>query len=203
MKGRIKKIVSRIRRLHSNPFAEWELIKAETGNIAWHMNKMVYPSCFLIALATFVGYFFTSLYSIYSYSFLFVCLKAVAVFCEAYFTLLVSYLIIKEIPFKIKLKIEDKSLFVLMAYSFSTFWAASFIAGILADYKNLSIFLKFTGLYGVLIFWIGSDILLNIHSQQKSKFVYLALAIVLVVYFLIHWSFGFLLTAAHFPGILN
>jgi hypothetical protein len=201
MKQKIKRIISRIRRLHSNPFTEWETIKAEPANVAWHMKTLVYPSCLLVSAATFIGYFFTSLYSVYNYSFLFVVLKTIAIFCESYFSLIVSYLIIKELPYKMKLKIEDKNLFIIMAYSFTTFWTALFISGILADYKNLGTFLKFTGLYGIFLFRIGSDSMLKIPSAEKTKFIFVVTAIVLAVYFLINWSFGFALTAAHFPDI--
>lgn len=195
------KIWSIIYRINFNPYSEWAAIKKEPDSIVWHIKKIVMPMTFAITIATFIGYLFAS--SEYNYSFVYVSIRSIASFCESFFSLYVSFLLIYELCPKLGIVSGQNSLFKLMTYSFTTFWMASFAAGLLANYKTLDDFLRFVGLFGVYLFWTGSGILLNFSPGKKNKFVLISLAIVLAVYFLIHWSFGYSLTVAHFPELFK
>jgi hypothetical protein len=196
-----KKIWLLIYKINFNPTAEWEVIKSEPDSVESHMKKIVIPVVIAITLATFAGYLFAS--RIYNYSFIYSTIRAVAAFCESFFTLYVSFLLIFELCPKLGVVSGQNSLFKLMTYSFTTFWIASFLAGLLANYKTLDEFLRFIGLFGVYLFWIGSGTLLSFSEGKKDKFILISVAIVLAVYVLIHWSFGYALTAAHFPELFK
>jgi hypothetical protein len=197
----LKKIWVIIYKINFDPVVEWEVLKSEPNTVAYHMKKMVLPVTACIAMATFVGYFFESI--AFGYSIVYVCIRTISAFCEAFFSLYVSFLIIYELCPGLGLINGRENLFKLMTYSFSTFWITSFIAGILANYKTLDEFLRFLGLFGIYLFWIGSGTLLTFAVNKKSKFFIISVAVILVCYYMIHWSFGYVLTAARFPGIFN
>jgi hypothetical protein len=198
-----KKIWLIIYRINTNPNRniEWEIIKSEPDSIEWHLKKIVIPVVLAITVVTFAGYLFAS--RIYSYSLIYASIRAIAAFCESFFTLYVSFLLIYELCPKLGIISGRNSLFKIMTYSFTTFWVALFASGLLANYKTLDDFLPFLGLFGIYLFWHGSESLLAFAEGKKEKFIMIAVAIVLAVYILIHWSFGFALTAAHFPVLFN
>ena len=202
MKQKFFIIKNRIQQINLHPQTEWDVIIKEPDNAAWHLKQYVFPITLSIAVVTFVSYLLFA-YNIYNYSFSYVCIKALALFCESFFTLYVSSLIINELCVKIGVETNYDKLFKLMAYSFTAFWVFSFIAGAMANYKTLGSFLKFMGIYGAYPFFIGSDKLLKVQSQNKLKFVSITLGVVLIVYILINWSFGFALRAAHIAGMLS
>lgn len=201
LKKHLIRLKDRIFLVNSTPFTEWDVINLEPDSVSWHMKKFVLPMTLIIALTTFFGYLLAL--SIYNYTIIYVAVKAVAAFCESFFTLWVSTLIIKELADKLKSPVALPKLFKLFAYSFSTFYLADAIAGILANYKTLGSFLKFLGLFGIFPFWIGCEMLLNISSEKRTRFILVSLVVILIVYFLINWSFGFALRTAHFAGMLN
>jgi hypothetical protein len=202
MKQKFYRIKNRIQQVNFNPQLEWNVINNEPNNTAWHLKQYVFPITLSITIATFVSYLLFA-YNIYNYSFSYVCLKALASFCESFFSLYVSSLIVNELCVKIGVETNYEKLFKLMTYSFTAFWTFSFIAGILANYKTLGSFLKFMGIIGVYPFFIGSGKLMHVPENNKIKFVSVTLAIVLIVYLLINWSFGFALRAAHIAEMLT
>jgi len=197
----LRRIWNIVYRINSKTNSEWQVIKSQSDSIGWHLKRIVVPITIGIALSTFIGYLFA--FGFYKYSFVYVCLKTIAAFCESFFTFYVSFLIIFELSPKIGLISGRESLFKLLAYSFTTFWIASFIAGLCANYKNLEEFLKFLGLFGVYLFWTGSEILLKISERKKYLFILSSVSIVVVVYLLIHWAFGYILTISHFPELFT
>ena len=202
MKQKFFVIKNRIQQINLHPQIEWDVINSEPDNTAWHLKQYVFPITLSIAVVTFVSYLLFA-YNIYNYSFSYVCIKALASFCESFFTLYVSSLIVNELCVKIGVETNYNKLFKLMAYSFTAFWAFSFVAGAMSNYQTLSSFLKFMGIVGVYPFFIGSDKLMNIPAQNKMKFVSITLLVVLIVYVLINWSFGFALRAAHIAEMLS
>jgi hypothetical protein len=202
MKQKFKLIRNRIQQINLHPQLEWDVINKEPDNVAWHLKQYVFPITLSIAAVTFISYLLFA-YNIYNYSFSYVCIKALASFCESFFTFYVSSLIVNEICVKLDVGANYEKLFKLMAYSFTAFWTFSFLAGALSNYKTLGSFLKFMGILGVYPFFIGSDKLLKIKPESKQKFIAITLAIVIIVFILINWSFGFALRAAHFAGMIS
>lgn len=201
MKSKIKKIWNRIWQINFHPFSEWEIINSESDSISLLLGEFIFPIIFTVALVTFAGNLIIMREN--SYTFLYVFIKTLSVFCISFFTFYVSLLIVYEINLKLGLAKDYRKIFKLFAYSFSIFWTALVISGIFADYKTLGSFLKFLGLIGIYPFWVGLDILLNIPVEKKNKFFLLSLAVVLIVYFLIDWSFGFALRAVYYAGLLT
>jgi hypothetical protein len=201
MKKLFISILKRTREVNFRPASEWKIIKSETGLVAWHMKHYVLPISFAIAISTLLGYFLAL--NFYNYTFIYIVIKALSAFCEAFFPLYITDLIVQEICPKMNINIKNESLFKLLTYSFSAFWAMLFLAGILANYKSLGSFFIFMGLYGIFPFWVGSDILLELPPEKKNKLLAVSLLIAILVYLLIDWSFGFALRAAHLAGMMN
>jgi len=201
MKSKIKKIWKRIWQINFQPYSEWEIINSEPNSKSLLLGEFIFPITITIALTTFAGNIFAM--STNNYTFLYVLIKTISVFCTSFFTFYVSTLLVYEINLKLGFLKDYRKIFILFTYSFSVFWTALIISGILADYKTLGSFLKFLGLIGIYPFWVGLDILLNIPIEKKNKFFILSLTIVVIVYFLIDWSFGLILRAVYFAGLLT
>jgi hypothetical protein len=202
LKKLFNRLRSRIFKINASPFSEWEVIIAEPEQVSWHMKNFVLPMTIAIAITTFLGYYLLAL-NIHNYILVYSAIKALASFCEAFFTLWVSALIIKELLVKLKVSVGFIKLFKLLAYSFSAFFTAAIISGFLSNYNTLGSFLKFLGLFGIFPFWIGCEIVLKLSPEKRARLILVSLAVILIVYFLINWSFGFALRAAHFAGMLN
>lgn len=202
MKEKFKIIFKRIQQINLHPQLEWDAVSNEPDSPAWHLKKFIFPVTLAVAAVTFISYLLFA-YNIYNYSFAYVCVKTLASFCESFFSFYVSLLIMSELCSKLGVETNYEKLFKLMAYSFSAFWLFSFAAGAMANYKTLGSFMKFMGVVGVYPFFIGCDKILKVPAESKNKFVAVTLLIVLIVYLLINWSFGFALRATHIAGMLT
>ena len=156
---------------------------------------------FSIVVLTFLGYLLVV--NIYSYSLIYVSIKSLAAFCKSFFTLYVTYLIIRELNQKFDFCKNPKELFKLFTYSFTAFWTALLLSGVFADYITLGKFFVFMGLYGIYPLWAGADVLLNIPARLKTKFILLTTVTALTVFLLINWSFGFALRIIYYSELLK
>jgi hypothetical protein len=201
VKKNIIRIKNRIQQINMNPHQEWVVIQSEPESISWNMKNYVFPITISITLVTFFGYILALAF--YNYSATYVFIKTLAVFCESFFTLYVSSLLIPELSARFGIPVPKDKIFKLLTFSFTAFYTTLMVAGILANHKNLGSFLKFLGFYGIYPFWIGCDSLLALKPDKKNKFLVISLLVVIIVYTLINWSFGFALRAAHFAELMN
>jgi hypothetical protein len=200
-KNKIKKILRRIIQVNLNPVSEWKTIKEESCSSAYLVKSFVFPSTIFIAFITFLGYFLAS--GIYNYSVFYAIIKTLSVFCLTFFTPIVATLIINEIITKLGFKPGTNKLLSLITYSLTALWIGILISGIIANYKMLASFVKYIGLFGIIPFWYGCDLFIEVPVVLKNKFVLISLGVTIVVLLLIDWSFGPALRAAHFAEMLN
>lgn len=186
----------------THPIDAWGVIKNEPDAPVWYFKNLILPIIVAITLVTFGGYFLFAL-AIQEYSVLYAFVKALAVCCESFFTFYVTFIVIKELREKLKADIGSKNLFKIMVYSFAPFWIAVFISGFLANYATLSSFLRFLGLYGVILFLSALDQWQLVAPNRRTLFAFVTAAIAVIIYQLIGWSFSFALKAIQFSNLLT
>lgn len=208
MANNLKSIITTIRYLfrrtmnvNSNPLEEWPVIATEPSTLRWHLRKTVLPFTILIAASNFIGSFFALSY--YNYTIIYILVKTVAAFCECFFTLYVTGLIIKELGPKLKIKLDTDALFKVLIYSFTAWYALCVLAGILSNYPTLGRFLKFLGLYGIVPFWFGMTMIMKVPKENKTRLLLVTLAVAIIVSLLIDWSFESILKPLHISGMIN
>jgi hypothetical protein len=194
----LKSLKTRIERINLHPATEWDVIKNEPGCL-WHLKKVAIPMTLTAALAVFAGNLF--IMKIYDYPFAYVLVKSVVSFVVSFFSMFVSSLIINELNEHFSLEKNIHKSLKLFIYSFTAFWLASTIAGIMADYKTLGKFIKFLGLYGAYPYWIGVSKVLGINGDKKTKYVLVSLLTVVVVYTLLSWSLNFVVKGVYYTNL--
>lgn len=205
MKKLFVPILKRIQEINFRPASEWVIIKSGPAEVSRPMKQFILPVTITIAIATFLGYILELDYVSHSRMFIVIIatIKVLSAFCTSFFTFYITALLVQELCPKMDISIDNNKLFKLLAYSFSAFWTMLFLAGLLANYKSLGSFFIFLGLYGIIPFWAGCDIMLELPRDKKNKLLAVCLFIAIVVYLLIGWSFGFALRAAHLAGMMN
>lgn len=184
-----------------HPVKAWDTIKNEPDAPGWYFKNLISPMILAITVVTFLGYLFFAL-TIHDFSILYALVKAIAVCCESFFTFYVSFLIIKELREKLKVDIDSRDLFKIMVYSFTPFWFAVVLSGFLANYATLSSFLRFMGLYGIILFLSALEQWQLVAPNRRTLFAFVCAAIAIVIYELIGWSFSFALKAIQYSTML-
>lgn len=185
----------------THPIKAWEVIKDEPDAPVWYFKNLILPVIVAITLVTFGGYLLFAL-TIQDYSILYAFVKTLAVCCESFFTFYISFILIKELREKLKVDIGSKDLFKIMVYAFTPFWIAVFFSGLLANYATLSSFLRFLGLYGVILFLSALDQWQLVAPNRRTLFAFVSAAIAIIIYQLISWSFSFALKAIQYSNLL-
>jgi hypothetical protein len=195
-----KALRNRIERINLHPDSEWEIIKNEPGYF-WHFKNTVFPLTGFVALATFVGNLF--IMRIYDYSFAYVLVKSFVSFIISFFCMFVPALMINELNELFSIEKNSHKVFKLFIYSFTAFWVASIIAGIMANYNTLGKFIKLLGIYGVFPYWVGVSKVFGMNDNLKVRYVLVSLFIVLAVYILLNWSLGFFVKVVYYTTLAH
>ena len=202
MRQKYQGIFKRLNYIYRHPVSCWDSIAQESFSPGWYFKKLVLPMIAAIAVVNFLGYLFFAL-AIHDFSIAYALVKAIAVSCESFFSFYISFLIIVELRSKLKVEIEEQKLFKIMLYSITPLWSAILLSGFLANYATLSSFLKFLGIYGVILFAAGIEQMHAVVANKRGLFIFVCFSIVLVIYLLLSWSFSFALKAIQYSDMLS
>jgi hypothetical protein len=158
-----------IRNLIGNPIKFWETVKSENVQTGMIRNSFFIPVSLLVALSGFFGsLLFTNPELSPAYSVLFSIKCLVVIFIAVYAT---SY-ILGEITFPLDLGRDFKISFKMVVSSVTPF----LLCQILSRLFESLLFVNIIGLYGLYIFWIGTEKMLN--SPQYKKMPLLIAAVI-------------------------
>ena len=143
-----------------SPVKAWEIIDSENKPVKVVKQSYLFPLLILVTASTFAGsLIFTNseLTAVYSL------LVAVKSFCSLYFTIYASAYIMKEITYPLDLGRDFNISFRIIVFSLTPFLLCQVLSGL---FESL-LFVNVIGLYGLYIFWLGAEKLLNPPQYKK------------------------------------
>ena len=149
-----------IKNIVFNPVRFWETIKSENSPAGLIRNSFFIPIVILVALSAFFGSLLftnTELSPVYSVLFSIKCI--VVIFIAVYAT---SYLL-GEITYPLDLGRDFNTSFRLVVFSVTPFLICQILSGV---FESL-LFVNIMGFYGLYIFWIGEEKILNPPQYKK------------------------------------
>jgi hypothetical protein len=164
-----------IKNIIINPIKFWETVKSENLQTGMIRNVFFIPVSLLVTVSAFVGsLMFTNpeLSTVYSVLVSIKCL--VVIIIAVYFT---SFLL-GEITFPLDLGRDFKVSFSLVVFSVIPF----LLCQILSRLFESLLFVNIIGFYGLYIFWIGSEKLLNPPHYKKMPLLIATILTFTVIY---------------------
>jgi len=158
-----------------NPVKAWETIDSENKpNRILRVNLFI-PLLILVSIATFLGSLIfanTELSAVYSI------FTGVKTFVLLYLTTYFAAFILKEITHPLDLGRDFNISFRLIVYSIIPFILCEVLSGL---FESL-LFVDIIGLYGLYIFWIGAEKLLNPAQHKKMPMLIATTISIIAIY---------------------
>jgi hypothetical protein len=169
-------LYNRIKYIILNPAKAWEVIYQENRPIRDVRNSFFLPLVLMVAISSFLGsIIFTNSTLSPAYS-LFVALKSLALHLVVVFT---SAVIFGEITKALDLGKDFTTSFKIIAYSL----APLMICQVISHLFESLIFVNILSLYGLYIFWIGAEKMLNPPEHKKMPML-IATVVVLAGFYI-------------------
>lgn len=168
-------IFNRARNLIINPQIEWVRIESEGIKKQKLLKAYVLPFVIAIAICSFIG---ATIFSLQLYSISFIIAKTLITAVLIIGGIHLSSIIINELTTSFGTEKNSDATYKLVAYSFTSFYIASCLVGILPDSPVLAIL----GLHSVYLFWLGTTPVLKTPEANKVGFVVVSLLIIIGIY---------------------
>jgi hypothetical protein len=173
----------RIRYIILNPTIAWEAIHKENRPIKFVRGSFFFPLIIFVAVCTFIGSMFlinTTLEPMYS---VMVCIQT---FLVLYLGVYGTSFILTEITKALDLGKDFLVSFKLVVYSMAPVFICLSISKI---FESL-LFVNLLGLYGLYIFWIGMEKLINPPEHKKLPMLIATVVTVAIVFGLLQLFFS-------------
>jgi hypothetical protein len=158
-----------------NPVKAWDTVYSENKPVKVIRNSFLFPLIFLVSVSSIAGsliFINTELSPVYS---VFVGIKW---FLLLFFTIYLSALILGEITFPLDLGKDFSVSFRLIAYSITPFLLCQIFSRL---FESL-MFVNVIGLYGLYIFWTGSEKLLSPPHYKKMPLLIATMVTIAGIY---------------------
>jgi hypothetical protein len=153
-------LLQRLKYLLINPVKAWEDIYSEKSSIKDARDSYFFPIIILIALAALIG---SLLFANSELKIAFSLFTGIKYFLLFYLVIYATAYIFKEITYALDLGRDFTLSFKIITYSLTPF----FICQILSLIFESFIFINILSLYGLYIFWTGSEKMLNPPEYKK------------------------------------
>jgi hypothetical protein len=176
-------IFNRVKNLTINPIHEWEIIEAEDKDKNQLVKEYAFPFMVLIAVCSFIG---ASIFTLQLHSFSYIILKTILSAILVIGGVYLSSIIINELTVSFGTEKNLNGTFKLVIYSFTSYFLASCLVGLLPDFPILGIF----GLHSIYLFWLGTTPILKTPDVNKAGFVIVSLLIIIGIYAILSLIIG-------------
>lgn len=166
---------NRAKNLILNPQVEWVRIEAETISKREIVKSYVVPFVILFSICSFIG---SSLFSLQPYTLGIIITKILVSGVLLIGGVYLSSLIINELTGSFAIPGNSNATFKLISYSFTSFFIAACMVGLLPDYTILSLL----GLHSIYLFWIGANSVLKVPEASKVGFVVVSFLIIVGIF---------------------
>jgi hypothetical protein len=161
-----------------NPGKAWEVVHREARPMKFVRGSFFLPLIILVTVSAFLGSLFfinTTLKPMYSV------LTAVNTFLFLYLGVYASAFALREVLKIMGLGHDFLVAFKLVAYSMAPIFLSLTVSRL---FESL-LFINVLGLYGLYIFWIGTEVMVNPPDNRKLPLIILSVAAMLVVFLLL------------------
>ena len=171
----LKFLADSIRNIIVDPIKAWDTIHSENRKAKYININLILPLTILAAVSAFLGsYYFinTGLTNAYSV------MAGIKYFILYYLVFYCTALIIKEIAKVMNLGMDLNLSFSLVAYSAIPFLICQILSRVFESF----IFINVLALYGLYVFWVGIEEMIDPAEQKKTPLL-IAAAITFIVFF--------------------
>ena len=155
-----KFLYQRIKYLIIDPEKAWDMILTENKPIRYVRDSFFLPLTILVAIAAFTG---SVIFKNPGLSIMYPVLAAVKYFLLLYIAIYASSLIMKELTYAMDLGRNFTVSFKIIAYSLAPFLICQIISRLFESF----IFVNILAFYGLYIFWLGIEKMLNPPEHKK------------------------------------
>ncbi|MCU0459193.1 MAG: YIP1 family protein [Bacteroidales bacterium] len=161
-----------------NPGKAWDVVHRENRPMQFVRGSFFLPLIILVTISAFLGSMFfinTTLKPMYSV------LAAVNTFLFLYLGVYASAFAVREIMRAMDLGHDFLVAFKLVAYSMAPIFLSLTISRL---FESL-LFINVLGLYGLYIFWIGMEVMVNPPDHKKLPMIIATVVSMLIIFFLL------------------
>lgn len=174
----LKPIINRVRGVLLEPKREFVSILTENKSRGAVLSQYIIPFLVLFLLATFLGSvvfgpttFREGSGVVLRSIFHLILVVLVTLYGAAY--------ILNELLPVFQIPINGTKTFTLVAYAFTPVYVAMVLSGLLPKLEAL---LNLIGLYSIILFWVGTERLIEMPVERRQWFVPISLAIIILLY---------------------
>ncbi len=161
-----------------NPGKAWEVVHREERPMKFVRGSFFLPLIILVSVSAFLGSMFfinTTLKPMYSV------LTAVNTFLFLYLGVYGSAFAVREITKAMDLGHDFLVAFKLVAYSMAPIFLSLTVSRL---FESL-LFINVLGLYGLYIFWVGMEVMVNPPDHKKLPMIIASVVSMLIIFFLL------------------
>ena len=186
-----KSFYHRIRYIILSPGKTWEIIHSENSPIKDVRNSFFFPLIIAVALSASLG---SILFTHIGLSFIYSLLVGVKYLVLFYALIYLSSYLFCEITKALDLGKDFLLSFKLITYSMAPF----FICQIMSRLFESLLFVNILALYGLYIFWIGVEKMINPPEHKKMPILIATTVSVLVIFFATNWLLSAMLDRIYY-----
>ncbi|MGE5348145.1 MAG: YIP1 family protein [Actinomycetota bacterium] len=161
-----------------NPGKAWDVVHRENRPMQFVRGSFFLPLIILVTISAFLGSMFfinTTLKPMYSV------LAAVNTFLFLYLGVYASAFAVREIMRAMDLGHDFLVAFKLVAYSMAPIFLSLTVSRLLESL----LFINVLGLYGLYIFWIGMEVMVNPPDHKKLPMIIATVVSMLIIFFVL------------------
>ena len=174
-----------------NPGKAWEVVHREERPMKFVRGSFFMPLIILVSISAFMGSMFfinTTLKPMYSV------MTAVSTFLFLYLGVYASAIVLREIMRAMDLGHDFLVAFKLVAYSMAPIFLSLTVSRL---FESL-LFINVLGLYGLYIFWIGMEVMINPPDHKKLPMIIATVVAMLIIFLLLQVILSKLSQALYF-----
>jgi hypothetical protein len=180
-----------IRKIITNQAEYWEILQHDKASYSLIRNSMLLPFALLVALFGFTGSIIftdTHLYPVYSV------LYSIQCFLEITISVYIASILVVIISGPIGASVSFEKAFILIVLSLVPFFLCQIISKLFESFQ----FVNIMAMYGLNIFWNGSEKLVHPDERKKIYLLIAAFVAVISIYFISDLLLGLVVERIYF-----
>ena len=187
----LKLFLLRVKDIFINPAKAWETIYSENKPVKDTRNCFLLPLIILVTVSACIGSF---VFTHSQLSFIYSVFMGIKYFVLLWFVIFISAIIFKEITHALDLGRNFTVTFIIIAYSMAPFLLCLTLSLL---FESL-FFINILAFYGLYIFYIGAEKMLNPPEHKKIPMLISVSVLVIVLFLVTNWILTQLIDRIYF-----